>query len=304
MNPSRTIASSGVLSLLLVAHTALAQICTFPAFPVNGCSTQKFEYLLPEVAVFRAIFSSQCNSHDVCYTSLGSNRATCDLSFRSATANKCDSTFNRWLQPLEWQTCMIASEGFYQAVAAFGPPYFASSQGDSAGKSRVVGLDVNLGHCGTTPQRSQLYSTDLLTFVSNKFAANSNRIPSVYEYFEAINSADVSVDRNNWELSVDQYSRSRASFQPPFPSVTVTRSDDGVTLTASSSAPIALYEWHINGQLYSGPTYNIYYSPSDYTIAIKGFLVASTAAGVRNLVVVDRVIQLQAYCPPPQQSCQ
>ena len=85
----------------------------------NGCST-----LLPTVR-FRFVFTSACNSHDVCYAICRSGKRSCDTKFLSGMRARCGSTS---LGPSLRRQCWGAAQAYYDAVDSLGIGFFERAQ--------------------------------------------------------------------------------------------------------------------------------------------------------------------------------
>lgn len=298
----KNIAAALLPSLALLAPPSYANICPVQPAPTNGCSTMYTEYLSPEVAVFRQVFEGQCNQHDICYSTLGQSRDTCDGDFRGQMRQRCDDKFNRWLRPGEWMACKSAAEAFYGAVNAFGDRYYPGMQRVAQGKSATVAGQVDREECGTTPERTGLYGAGMLDYVKNSFAARTGRAPSIFEYFAAINYYDPAGDAATWRTMVDQYASQRVGRIPPVLAYTRQIGEESVLLQASGGGS---YHWKINGTDSYAATKDIYFGPAlynDINVSLKGF-VSSTVNGERGMAIVDTAFVKRAECPPPNHIC-
>ena len=77
-------------------------------------------------------------------------------------------------------------DSFATAVVIGGSPAFSAAQWGSAAKSIKVGQDVAIDECGTTPEHTKIYSTEMMSYVTSSFATRLGRAPSVYEQFAAM----------------------------------------------------------------------------------------------------------------------
>ena len=295
------------LTVIFSCQQAQAQICTPSPPATSGCSTNGLQYLSPEVAIYKSIFRNQCNAHDTCYGTLGKDRETCDGSFRNAMRSQCDSSFNRWLAFPLWEACRnIAAEGFYRAVRSFGGPSFIQDKSSSSVKSAQVGRDVNQNKCGTTPQLTALYGSELLSYVTGSFGVYTSRAPTTYEFFDAINAYDPAGDPLTWRIAVDQYAKTHLNITPPAAGYTVTQSDSTLTLTASPNIPGIIYQWHINNQITIAASVTFDFRDDSYhniNLSLRGFLTAQSSNGARNVVVIDKTYVKKGECPNQVWNC-
>ena len=91
-----------------------------PANP-NGCT------LAPDQPSIFFSFRPACDAHDICYQTCGSNRETCDSSFRSDLFDIC-SAF-RSIRVI-YAECIAKASIYYAAVAIAGGIAFESQQDD------------------------------------------------------------------------------------------------------------------------------------------------------------------------------
>ncbi len=94
--------------------------------PENGPSVPNywtFYNLFGKTDVFP--FVNACNPHDICYGTLGSNRATCDTQFLNNLLNICSTYSTSWASRTY---CQGLAYTYYYAVAWFGQPAFDAAQ--------------------------------------------------------------------------------------------------------------------------------------------------------------------------------
>jgi hypothetical protein len=117
-----------VFSNLLLAHsTALAYTPT-----ANGCGPENgpkvpnyFSFWNPFGRTDRYPFVNACNRHDICYGTLGSNRAACDQQFLSDLLAICAANGST---AVSRTYCRGLAYTYYGAVAAFGGWAFDAAQ--------------------------------------------------------------------------------------------------------------------------------------------------------------------------------
>lgn len=295
---------TALASSSLIASHAHAQICVPAAISTNGCSVPLYAQLVDPVLVnaFSALFASACNRHDVCYQTLGESRTGCDDQFRGDMRSKCDSAFNRWLDPAGWQFCrQIGAEGYTAAVRNYGEPYWVQGQSATLVKAQSIRNQVDSEQCGMTADRTKYYSSSLMSYVTGAFATQANRAPTVYEMFDGLHSADPSGNKNTWQVAVNGYASSRASVSVPYINVGQIYGDYYFTLTSNVTPVGSPVVMKINGQTYSPPValdaYADYYQAVNYEY--KGFALARSAAGgARNLSLIDVSISRPPVCDP------
>lgn len=93
--------------------------------PEGGISVPNNYYLVGWFRIDRFPFVNACNTHDICYGTLGSSRAACDSRFYSDLLTICranaSTAVNRGI-------CNGLAWTYYQAVATFGQSAFNAAQ--------------------------------------------------------------------------------------------------------------------------------------------------------------------------------
>jgi hypothetical protein len=297
------------VSIVVFAVPGYAQLCP-PSDAAgldgigDGCTTVNLEYAFPHVGAFRGLFTPACDAHDKCYTQLGADYDGCDASFYERLRERCDDKYNRYLRTAEWAACRQTAFEYYTAVKGWRAFYNGALednfQGDALARSLWQQHYVETDTCATTPERSTLYAPNLIEQVNTAFLTQAGRLPTVYEFMAVVNSADISHDRSGWN-AVLQAQAGRAAVMHPPPVSWNSRSPDGVEYilsTAPGSADVA-YEWHLSPQgSGTGPTTILQFEEPQYNRAavIRGYLKATSAAGVRNLVLIEQRVTLRGWC--------
>ena len=124
-----------------VASLVGAVVCvTGPVAPVEAASTpapthgpnQNGCTLSPDSGVVSGVyfnFHSSCDWHDLCYHhkyygDSSAGRASCDSGFKSRMRGWCAGTYGSWYEVAHKGVCYGVAETYYQAVRAFGGPFF------------------------------------------------------------------------------------------------------------------------------------------------------------------------------------
>jgi len=287
----------------------------------DGCTTNPsdglpdFSFIFPTVGIFKSTFTPACNNHDKCYSTLGADYGSCDSQFRSDMRSRCSSQFPPLLRPVEYSTCMHTADLYYAGVSAYRSEHPESAvflQHEALNRSRIMGANINDEWCGTTPERTTIYTTALINQVRSAFQSYAGRPPSVYEFMEVMNWGD-SVhnyldDRAGWQANL--YTRASQSAGVPLPSVgwyLTNVGDYGHTFAVTPVISGASYRWKIpNGG--SNPTLTLSYFPPMFNrkITYAGF-VRVQVGSVRNLALVETSITLPGTCAPnngPWVNCQ
>lgn len=117
--------------VLIVAALALVTPQPAEAQATNGCGPGALSLyvLIPDKIYYFHVwqwrtetfnFTPACNSHDLCYSSSGISRSTCDTNFYNAMLAVCNrgwtSTSRAWCRGWAWT--------YYQAVRNFGGPAY------------------------------------------------------------------------------------------------------------------------------------------------------------------------------------
>lgn len=75
-----------------------------------------------------------CQRHDDCYSTLGKTRSSCDQAFKGDMFAECKSAYG-WADVVSG--CRPAAVGYYEAVVAYGAPYYEAAQ-EEARNSQVI----------------------------------------------------------------------------------------------------------------------------------------------------------------------
>jgi hypothetical protein len=98
--------------------------------PENGPSVPNYFYFLniwpPHLDVFP--FVNACNNHDICYGTLGSNKATCDSHFLSDMQRICADNAS---SSASYYYCDGLAYTYYEAVHLFGQSAFDNAQAEA-----------------------------------------------------------------------------------------------------------------------------------------------------------------------------
>jgi hypothetical protein len=321
---------------LIVSVIAHAQICpasvvvgpqTINGVPYttegigDGCTTSyqgiNGAVIFPEVGIFRGTFTPSCDRHDKCYTTLGTNGDDCDYQFRSSMLSACDSDYPWWLVPGVYAACQYTANEYYAAVRLFRTnnithPY-PNFQYFALAVSRQLEPNVNNNVCGTTPERTTLYSASLIATVNNAFTTYAGRLPTIYEFLKAVNYTDGASNIVNnpawWNDRLAEAARYAPKIVPVLSGYSVDPYTFPVRMTVNPVLPGAFYFWNTNRGTSSTPSVVIYNSANglgpkyDANVLVQGF-VSATQGGVRNLLVVDKTVKVPGYCASrPGQMC-
>lgn len=280
---------------------------TIPVFQTegigDGCSTSYGGINLatiPHIGVFKSTFTSACNNHDRCYTTLGYSTSKCNSDFLSDMKAACKSRFNRYLQPVEFLACNQTAMEYKIAVDIFekeenpGPSFqkHLVELGDQV-KDAVSG-----GSCFTTPERTNIYSPEVVKEVNESFETYSGRKPVVTEFIDAVNTNYTSEKYELNKQGVDEYAKRRAAVK--YPEIQVALEDQ--TLKVVNPMPNISYLWRIDGYPETWgtsitiPVEDI--APKyDLDIPLKGYVtVYPYSKNLSNSVVVDTTIHINGDC--------
>lgn len=121
--------------IFLVAAVAVMLASVMPASAaytptVNGCgpewiSVPNYYYMVGWFRIDRFPFVNACNQHDICYGTLGSNRAACDTQFYNNLRAICAANASTWVNR---QTCYGLAWTYYTAVDLFGQSSWEKGQ--------------------------------------------------------------------------------------------------------------------------------------------------------------------------------
>lgn len=258
----------------------------------DGCSTHAAEYVFPDVGVFKSTFTPACDLHDKCYSQLGTDYHQCDSAFYEKMRAACNSRFNEYLQPAEWAACRTTAYEYYFAVSKWGADAAAQRnlQTDARNRSGSMETSVVAETCGTTPDRTTIYSPALITQVNNAFLASAARAPTVYEFFRAVNSGDIVNDRNGWTTLLYNQAAAAGGVSPPAVGWVKTHPTMySYKFTASPNVAGVNYLWKVMQITASGPSLTLTFRPPEKSWApqMHGFIRAMNSAGVKNMAVIE-----------------
>ncbi len=291
-----------LLNVVLCFAISAGELCPSYKISGNGCNTKfngvEFKYL-PTVSIFATYFKSSCNRHDICYRTLGEERAICDSAFRADMKNKCDSQFNKWLSLGLNASCKVAANAGYYAVKGAGIDNYNTAQINVAKDNQSLISSVDSESCGMEPKIADIYSSNLLDFIASEFLQQKGREASVYEKFDMLKLYNENQAISYWESLVSQ-AISTISLTPPKAKYNKTSFGGLFKLdAASSTGDSPLYEWKINNENTSGTIYQKHYF--DYptfteTHYFKGYLFITSNNGKRDLKVVDDKLTIIGLC--------
>lgn len=276
----------------------------------DGCSTSIAGYVLPDIAAFRSTFTPACNAHDKCYTTLGTSYGECDGRFLSDMQSACRSSFNPFFLPVEYAACNATAYNYYAGVQAWGSVVnpLPGMQADALRRSRQMQASVNADTCGTTPEGTTLYAGGLMSQINSTFLAYASRLPTVYEFFDAVNAGDLLADRSGWNSLLVTKAIAAASVVPPSVATSGSSGLSSVVLSIAAPASGTTYFWKANNATsgtssisfkLKNPKYDLYW-------AIEGFVKATGPGGQRNLGVLNVPVYEQGWCataPGPNVHC-
>lgn len=306
----RTFLTISALAAAASQAVAGGNICA-PSNAVNqpgigdGCSTGIAGYVFPDVGIFRPTFTSSCDRHDKCYTTLGSTYSSCNGQFLSDMRDACKSSFNPLFFPVEYTACYNTANSYYAAVEAYADSVdpLPNLLLDARKRSIAMQSSVNADACGTTPEITTLYTSSLIAKINNAFKTNAGRLPTIYEFFTAMNAGtDSSNYVNNqawWDSNLTAYSRQRASVAVPIVGYTSLQDWDYIRFTANPIQTNTTYLWKVNGTAASGTTMAIPLRHPKYNLdwKVEGFLKATNnTTKEKNMKVIDQWVQEQGWC--------
>jgi hypothetical protein len=318
--------------LALFSIPALGQICPVSnKVPTpddgigDGCSTKytiegvtvDFAYLIPDVGLFKPTFTPACDFHDKCWTQLGADYESCDSQFLSRMKDRCDSQFNPFLVPSVNAHCRSVANLYKQAVEWYRghkPEHIRGFQYEALARSYGLRANVESDACGTTPEGTTLYSPALITTINDAFLSSAGRLPTIYEFLQAANAGDRVANPSGWQALLYTQAAQAAGVQPPAVGWSGT-SPEMQSFNFQVTNPQAgnAYMWKMLPGLVGSPIQTIHGPNANFSFRLrsntllqfKGFLKATSPAGVRNMAVVNRSVQVIVTCGGPRgQSCE
>lgn len=276
----------------------------------DGCTTSGLENI-PHIALFKPTFTSSCNRHDKCYTTLGSTYSSCNPRFLSDMQSACRSDYNPLIRPVEYSMCMDTANQYYLVVSLFAETDdpLKTLQPEALKRSKAMQLKVEADECGTTPERTTLYAAGLVSQVNNSFLTYARRLPTVYEFFTAVNASsngrDYVTDRAWWNTNLNVFASSRLSYVPPQPSYTVSSTFPQLVLSSTTSNVNHL--WKVNGATSLAPSIVVSSRAPVYDswTKIEGFMKAvDQTTSAKNMIVIDNNVFREGSCSgSPDQIC-
>lgn len=270
---------------------------------------------MPNIAAFKSTFTPSCNQHDKCLTTLGTQRDGCSSAFLSNMQSACAGAFG-WLLPVEYAVCMDTANQYYAAVYLSDQAIMSgmtSSQWDTLQKnafdrSVVMQSNVLANTCGTSAERTTLYDSSLISRVNAAFMSYAGRLPTVYEFFQAVNDQSIlfAFKKYNattaWQTYLETYAAQRAALPPPSSAYTIEQfvwwdpNNDHVAMTVTT--PASSYLWKVSGKTGTSRVleYNLARKTFETSYNAQGFVVVTAPNGAKNMAVVDTVFTVEGRC--------
>jgi hypothetical protein len=304
--------------------TASAQICPPNVAPTDGCTTYGAQFLFPDIGAFRPVFTPSCERHDRCYTTLGTGYQECNSTFAADLGNACRARFSAYFDPVMRALCLDTATRYVAAVAGYAVtnnPLLESHRG-ALDRSRATQLQIDSEQCGTTPERSALFAPNLIGVVNNRFLINARRLPTVYEFFAAINASsgdkNLVSDYSFWETmllpgvadSANGKEAPAVGYNKTVYAETLYLNANPVLLPNTDPGARYSYRWKLASGSSNTPSFSQppIYPMWDFTHQVKGFLrILDTQTGVRNLVLIEEAYVERGSCAPqpgPDIHCQ
>jgi len=274
----------------------------------DGCTTKSgginAALIFPDVGIFKGTFTPACNTHDKCFTTLGTNGPECNSNFLSDMKSACNSDFNALLHPVELLACRTTAEEYKKAVdinLSQYPSTVQNHQNDALLVSRELERVAKASGCVTTPERTTLYSPSLIAKINGAFDSYAGRKPTIFEFLGAINAGNVVNDPAGWESNLIALAMQKLhSARPPV----VGYSRNGTVFTVLPIVAGATYTWVIDGMAKNTrdtvfdigipkPKYGILRKISGY---VKATLNEGTALEVSDYAIIDTAVYIDGWC--------
>lgn len=289
----------------------------------DGCTTTyKGTSLadIPQIGIFRSDFTPACNGHDKCLTTLGTTVGECNGNFLADMLSSCQAHYLPFRADV-YLACVSSASAYRAAVDLYllslDPSSVPGHQSDAALVSRSLQSAIEADRCGTTPERTTLYSPNLISHINSTFQTYAGRSPTIYEFLDAINTPDYSggslfvSDRGTWESRLVSLAQFAASVQPPLANISISggRANSAIVFYPDPPVSGAAYLWRISATgAETGPrpdSIAYYFNPVyDTTYRFNGFVKVTSAAGVRNMSLIDTQVRVTGSCAPsPKYKC-
>lgn len=285
---------------------ALCQAGSVPGEGIgDGCTLKYGDFnaaLSPEIGLFKGAFTPACNAHDKCYTTLGTTGGQCNSNFLSDMRSACRSDFDPILRPIEFSACNNSAYAYRAGVDLYLSQMnpFPALQSSALAVSRQMEAAVKADSCMTTPERTTLYTGELISRVRTAFSAYTGRQPTVYEFLEMLNAGDLVNNQVGWESLLASYAMQKV--HAPVPPLVDWRLE-GKALTVTPLIPGATYQWKIdNIGTTNGPSIVVGGGFSVYDVwrPVRGYVKVTLNAGtpleVSNVSVIDTKIFIRGRC--------
>ncbi len=291
---------------LNLKKVALAPLCpnSVPVMQAigigDGCSTSYDGFnlaLIPEIGIFKGTFTSACNNHDRCYTTLGYSTAECNSNSLSDMKSACSSKYNKFFRPVEYLECNRTAAEYKAAVDIFmrvANPGLGFQKALVTLNNKLFDNDAS-GICYSSPERSHLYAPEVIEQVNKTFTSYAGRLPTNSEFFTSVANYYSVSDYSLNKEGLIAYAKSRSYLK--FPSVTFTR--QGNILKVKNPIESATYIWEINGYpeimgssmeipVDTDPMYDAEYPLTGYVSVVQN--------GLENRDVIDTVLRISGEC--------
>jgi hypothetical protein len=185
----------------------------------DGCTIPPgSSVLFPQIGAYQSMFTPACQRHDKCYSTLGTSYAECDgrfLNDMQSACNQISSAKRNWLgvliglppgapgfaDPVSCHSTALQYSGAVSAWRSTQDP-LPGIQAEALRRSRSLETTLQSEACETVPEATSLFSASLVSKVNNTFQTYLGRQPTVLEFFQAVNSANVVSNPAGWEAQL------------------------------------------------------------------------------------------------------
>ncbi|WP_160153357.1 hypothetical protein [Microbulbifer sp. ALW1] len=282
-----------IFSAILANSVLAAPLCEEIPREVNGCTLDVNNVSDWLEDMLSSDFEGECNKHDRCYQTLGKTRYQCDKEFKEDGYDECSiNVACRGIVKLAYDELRDSSEAQEQ---------YDKAQLKSKKRSTAHINEVMAGQCVDDPSNQVIYDHTLTDYVKLAYNNRKGRDPSSFEQYTMLKKFSSTASITDWKGIVST-AVENDNTTPPL--IKITKFSDrhlaNYRLDASNSTGSGLiYNWNINNQASTSPTYSYSGTPypmRGYTLHFKGYLLVENGQGEKDARTVDDYFSVIGLC--------
>jgi hypothetical protein len=282
-----------------------------PASETKGLGQINLNKWLPHIGAFRGTFTPACHAHDKCYTQLGTTRRECDENFKNALLEICNKKYRKPHQHPAKNACRFTARNYASAVHNiskrnnFGLTHMQTNafyrtmemRNAINGDKYVNEAWIKTEPCATTPERTTLFSPRIIAIVNSAFTTQAGRLPTIYEFFEAVllrggngNLWNTSLLGNEaaWKTWLNNYALSRKNVVLPSTEYDFF-ANNYVGASIKTVEPETTYRWNTNIGIANTPNIQTANPNHIYSWFVEGSIVAQRGFE-KNMAIISRKV--------------